>query len=523
MKPTGPGKIEALPTNWHWEDNTQFAEPTLRLYNFDVDSSELKQAHMEFLNKQVVFFLDDNPGARVTVVGSASLTGESDHNVMLSEKRAKAVTDFFVSKGIAASKFKPGGPFGIGDASASPSKEDERDRSVTLWLRFPLKIEDIRLRTDDWKNQLGWDDIVGLDREDDGTPIKKINIQVTASGAPKSWNLADSGPVLVMPPNMPVRLRSHPPKPELGMGYPTILARKGLSIPMKDPDLPLVDARTLYRLGHPIDQAGDFMKASGDFSEVATVVQPSGVSDAAFRAALQWATRGVAKQNDSRSERDESPDAKRLLQAGGVEVLEIEALGKADPNKGILKQLIRNPADVFYYAGASNDDGCLALQQSGWTTKKPECWLSPEELQNCWSPPFDLKVLILAGCPVLTLPRKQTPLGSIPTSGGPWSALLKPTGPLTAILGYKDKAPLDNPTGKKIAERMGRATPDGGLGDKDWVPTWLEINAEYRDGHNTWNAVGMDAAGYTEIVEPKSSMYSTKDYEFKTWPLRIPN
>jgi len=205
-------------------------------------------------------------------------------------------------------------------------------------------------------------------------------------------------------------------------------------------------------------------------------------------------------------------------------LLEALAVAKsiADPKKGILKQLIRNPADVFYYAGAGNDDGCLALQQNGWTTKKPECWLSPDELQDLWKPPFDLKVLILAGCPVLTVPRLRSPLGTMPTSGGPWSALLKPDGPLAAILGYKDQAPLDNPTGKEIATRMGSAIPDGGLGDKDWVPTWLEINAEYRDGHNTRNAVGMDAAGYTEIVEPKSSMYSTKDYTFATRPLRIP-
>lgn len=514
MKPTGPGKIDALLTNWRWEGDTQWAEPTLRLYNFDVDSSELKQEHLDFLNKQVVPDLSDNPGARVAVVGTASLSGESGHNEVLSEKRAKAVMDYLASKGIAASKFKPGGPIGVGDAPAGPSKEDERDRSVTLWLQFPLKTEAIRLYTDDWKSQLEWDDIVGLDRADDGKPIKKINIQLTASGAPKSWNVADKGRVLVMPAEMLVTLRSHPPLAELGVGYPTILAPKGLSIPMKDPDLPPVDyPRTLYRLAYPIDQAGDFMKASGDFSEVATVVQPGDVSDAAFRAALGWASRGIAAQNESGSGRDESPDAKRLLQSGGVEVLEVQTLDKADPKKSVLKQLIRNPADVFYYAGAGNDDGCLALQQNGWSTK-PECWVSPYDLQKYWSPPFDLKVLILAGCSVLTYTYT---LGMNLSPGGPWSALLNRGRGLTAILGYKDKAPLDNPTGKQIAAQMGSAIA-AGLRDEDWVPKWLEINAEH-PGHHSWNAVGMDAVGYWQIVKPKKPLFSRKPYEFAHGPL----
>jgi OmpA family protein len=496
MKTAGLGSIGALLTNWRWEGETQWADSTVLLYNFDIDESELKPKHLDFLHDQVIPDLRDNPGARVAVVGTASMSGEGGHNEVLSENRAKAVMKHLIAKGVEAFKFKPSEPIGVGDAPAGPSKEDDRDRGVTLQLKFPLTIEEVSLRTDDWKNQLWWDDIVGLDRADDGKPIKKINIQLTASGAPKSWNLVDKGLVLVMPAEMLVRLRSHPPLAELGVGYPTILAPKGLSIPMKDPDRPSSEARTLYRLAYPIDQAGDFMKASEEFSEVATVVRPDGSSDVSFRAALRWASRGGATQNpyggDSGSERDESPAALRLLQAGGVEVLEVEALSKADPKKRVLKRLIRNPADVFYYAGDGSEDGCLAIGNN--------CWVSPMDLQRYWKPPFDLGVLILAGCSVLSMTvREYFPgIPPSPATGGPgvgWSALLRDSGgPLTAILGYRDKAPIDNPTGKQIAAQMG-AKIAAGLAKDQWVPTWLKINAEHL-GHHTWNAVGMDDSGY---------------------------
>jgi OmpA family len=519
MKTAGLGSIDAFLTNWRWEGETQWADSTVLLYNFDIDESELKPKHLDFLHDQVIPDLRDNPGARVAVVGTASMSGESGHNEVLSENRAKAVMKHLIAKGVEAFKFKPSEPIGVGDAPAGPSKEDDRDRGVTLQLKFPLTIEEVSLRTDDWKNQLWWDDIVGLDRADDGKPIKKINIQLTASGAPKSWNLVDKGLVLVMPAEMLVRLRSHPPLAELGVGYPTILAPKGLSIPMKDPDRPSSEARTLYRLAYTIDQAGDFMTVvEEEFSEVATVVRPGGASDVSFRATLGWASRGGATQNpyggDSGSERDESPAALRLLQAGGVEVLEVEALSKADPKKRVLKRLIRNPADVFYYAGEGSEDGCLAIGKN--------CWVSPMDLRRYWKPPFDLGVLILAGCSVLSMKvREYFPgIPPSPATGGPgvaWSALLRDSGgPLTAILGYRDKAPIDNPTGKQIAAQMGTKIA-AGLAEHQWVPAWLKINAEH-PGQHTWNAVGMDESGYwwihkkTEIEKSLKVPFFGADY-----------
>jgi OmpA family len=501
MKPTGKGEIDAYPTNWRWEKDTLWAEATVLLYNFDVDGSDLKKEHLDFLHDQVVFFLDDGPDARVKLVGTASLSGESGHNDELSANRAKAVVNYLTTKGIAAMKFQPSEPIALGDAPSGPVREDDRDRAVTFYLKFSVTIEDLYLFTDDWTHQLDWDDVIGMDTADHGKSIEKINIEMTAWGAPRYWVLAGGKRVPVMPADIPVRLRSR--SPVRTWGYSTILLPKWFRIPMKDPSAPYdprMEARTRYRQSIPIEQAGDFLTVvEGELQEVATVVKSGNKSDVAFRAALGWASRGIAEQpgnivNDSGDERVESLSALRLLQSGGVEVLEVEAMAKMkkDPKKGIVKRLIRSPADVFYYSGAANDDGCLAIGK--------DCWASPEDLRNYWQQPFDLEVLILAGCSVLNVTYAY---GMANGPGAAWAALLKRWGgPLTAILGYRGKAPFDRIEGSQIAVLMAKKIA-AGLAADQWVQAWLELHAnpdqkrlpEFR------NAVGLDQKGYWWIGE----------------------
>jgi OmpA family len=520
MKPTGKGEIDAYPTNWRWEKDTLWAEATLLLYNFDVDGSDLKKEHTDFLRDQVVFFLEDGPDASVRVVGQASLTGESGHNEALSANRAKAVMKHLTTNGIDASKFQPNEPIAVGDNPSGPAKEDKRDRSVTLRLKFSVTIEDLYLFTDDWTHRLDWDDIIGMDTADHGKSIETINIQMTAWGAPRYWVLAGGKRVPVMPADIPVRLRSR--SPVRAWGYSTILLPKWFRIPMKDPSAPYdprMEARTLYRQSITIDQAGDFLTVvEGEFLEVSTVVKSGNKSDTAFRTAL--ASRGIAEQpsnivNDSGDERLETLASLRLLQSGGAEVLQVEAMAKMkkDPVKGIVKRLIRSPADIFYYSGAANDDGCLAIGK--------DCWASPKDLKGYWQSPFDLEVLILAGSSVLSIEFLN---GKARGPGVEWTKLLKSKGgPLTAILGYGGEAPADKPVGNEIAYQMGEKIV-AGLNDDQWVKVWLKINGDH-SGRQTWNAVGMDEKGYWWIEKRSQSDRARKDwlryYEIKG-PTRIP-
>lgn len=511
MKLTGKGEVDAYPTNWRWEKDTLWAEATVLLYNFDVDVSDLKQAHLDFLNEQVVFFLDDGEEARVKIVGTASLSGESGHNDVLSERRAKAVMNHLTSKGIAARKFQPSEPIALGDAPSGPAREDNRDRAVTLYLKFSITIEDLFLFTDDWGTQLEWDDIVGMDTADHGKKIEKINIAITGWGAPRYWVLAGGKRVLVMPDDIPVSLRSR--SPIRAWGYSTILLPKGFRIPMKDLSAPYDprESRTKYRLSIPIAEAGDFLTVvEGEVQEVSTVVKSGNKSDAVFRTELGWASRGIAEQptnvvNNSGDERVESVAALRLLQAGGVEVLEVEGLMKAkkDPKKGLAKRLIRSPADIFYYSGAASDDGCLAIGK--------DCWAAPRDLQDYWKPPFDLEVLILAGCSVLEVHYAHgNPYGP----GIWWTALLKRWGgSLTAILGYRGKAPFDRIEGSQIAALMGKKIA-AGLNADQWVKVWLQlhVNPDQKRLPEFRNAAGMDQKGYWWIGKRIGAQQLTGDF-----------
>jgi hypothetical protein len=53
------------------------------------------------------------------------------------------------------------------------------------------------------------------------------------------------------------------------------------------------------------------------------------------------------------------------------------------------------PGRCLYYSGDANDDGCLAIGN--------DCWAAPKNLKGYWQWPFDLEVLVLAGCSALNI------------------------------------------------------------------------------------------------------------------------
>jgi hypothetical protein len=82
--------------------------------------------------------------------------------------------------------------------------------------------------------------------------------------------------------------------------------------------------------------------------------------------------------------------------------------------------------------------------------------------------------------------------------GAAWAALLKRWGgPLTAILGYRDKAPFDRIEGTQIAALMGKKIATG-LDADQWVQVWLQlhVNPDQKRLPEFRNAVGMDQKGY---------------------------
>jgi OmpA family len=491
---TGGGQVFGA-GGWSRQPEAIWAQPHILLSNFDINGPELKDRHKAFLSDSVARALKDNPDARVTLIGYASKSGEDADNIELSAERAAAVQAHLLSQGVAPQQFQTTVPLGFGErASRSKSNEDAHDRAVALLLSFPVTIHSVRLKTDDGQRSLRWEDVIGYGGTDHRW-IDKINIEVEAFGAPRTWNTVNAPELPVMPTYVDVKLQSRPPGKVKGgatitSALPWVVPQVGQG---SDPD------RTAYRLSRPVSEAGRFLDVKpGRFSELATVRRLADNAGEAhnnsandFRKALGWASRGDAIQKIDPNTGDESwerPDARRLLYAGGMEVLEVAVTGRAArPEHRVTKNLIRSPADVFYYSGNGKKDGSLVDDQG-------EPWISPVDLYKyVWTKPLDVDVLILAAPWVLNIDSGAGP-------GLQWAKLLKAKGgPLTAILGYRAEAPAWTTAAelaKQMAERI--RTSAAGWKDDHWVRAWLQLNGDHEDnrGRKTWNAVGMAGSGY---------------------------
>jgi hypothetical protein len=341
---------------------------------------------------------------------------------------------------------------------------------------MPIVIESIQFMRDDFSAELNWaTDVVGLN-------VERINIQILGGGAPTA----------AMPSNIPVKLTSRVPNLHPGEATLPSSSPRTWNLPRIGAD-PQKAGRTRYRLSKSIAEAGGFL-GLGDKPELTTVVRPFGTSDVEFRRALGWTMRGAGTQPmlttaPTANESTDTPDCLRLLQAGGVEVLEAAVV----PAKGwkveqpAVRRLIRSPADIAYYSGHGlHDSSCLAIETPPGSHTYA-CWANAFDLTPHWRSPMDLDVFVIAGCSVLDIDRSTSP----PSGPGlDWALLLSSKGgPIGTLLGYAGGAPSDAAAATPIARELAARIADG---SGALVKDWLEINA----AHKAWNAVALDSRGY---------------------------
>ena len=73
--------------------------------NFDFDSAELSVSARSTLNRQSAF-LSVNPDLMIVIEGHADERGTREYNLALGERRATAVRDYLVAKGINAARVR---------------------------------------------------------------------------------------------------------------------------------------------------------------------------------------------------------------------------------------------------------------------------------------------------------------------------------------------------------------------------------------------------------------------------------
>jgi OmpA-OmpF porin, OOP family len=107
----------------------------LRDVKFDVNKYDLKPEYLPFLD-EVVLVLKQNPNIKVTIEGHTDSSGSDALNNKLSQDRAKAVMNYFVSKGVdqtrlAAIGFGKTRPIATNDSEEGKAQNRRIELSVT--------------------------------------------------------------------------------------------------------------------------------------------------------------------------------------------------------------------------------------------------------------------------------------------------------------------------------------------------------------------------------------------------------
>lgn len=99
---------------------------------FDFDSAIIKpQFHPALAD--VITVLQNNPDLKIEIQGNTDNTGPESYNKMLSEKRAQAVKEYMISKGIASDRLKA---VGFGASRNVASNENEAGRALNRRIDF---------------------------------------------------------------------------------------------------------------------------------------------------------------------------------------------------------------------------------------------------------------------------------------------------------------------------------------------------------------------------------------------------
>ena len=101
---------------------------------FDTDKSEIKDESKQELEK-LIDFLSKNNSIRIEISGHTDNVGDSKHNMVLSENRAKSVCDFLTNNGIEKSRLTYKG---FGDTQ--PIKQNNTDENRAKNRRTEFKI-----------------------------------------------------------------------------------------------------------------------------------------------------------------------------------------------------------------------------------------------------------------------------------------------------------------------------------------------------------------------------------------------
>ena len=108
----------------------------LPIVHFDFDKYNIKKIHVADLDQHVVF-LNANPSSPVTIEGHTDSIGSDHYNQKLSERRANAVRQYLIDKGIASSRIQV---IGYGEKKPIADNRTEEGRAMNRRAEFEVTV-----------------------------------------------------------------------------------------------------------------------------------------------------------------------------------------------------------------------------------------------------------------------------------------------------------------------------------------------------------------------------------------------
>jgi outer membrane protein OmpA-like peptidoglycan-associated protein len=116
------------------KDTAATEKNLLAMVHFDFDKQSIKKIYVPVLDQQVAY-LKDSPALPVMVKGHTDYMGSDEYNQKLSERRANAVRDYLIQKGIASSRIQA-----VGYSEHRPIADNKTAEGRALNRRAELEV-----------------------------------------------------------------------------------------------------------------------------------------------------------------------------------------------------------------------------------------------------------------------------------------------------------------------------------------------------------------------------------------------
>ncbi|NOZ93116.1 MAG: OmpA family protein [Acidobacteria bacterium] len=105
---------------------------------FDLDSAVLQPAALPTLN-DMADVLNRYPKARIIVTGYTDSSGDEEHNLKLSERRAQSVANYLISRGVDPSRITA---VGLGESDPIDTNQTPQGRQNNRRVEFRIHLEE---------------------------------------------------------------------------------------------------------------------------------------------------------------------------------------------------------------------------------------------------------------------------------------------------------------------------------------------------------------------------------------------